>query len=65
MKKRKGFSLVMPNGYKLCFYTPFDIRKKSYDILINNGIDNVYTKVGNLQDIETMEKVFDWIGVEE
>ena len=61
---KKGFSLTMPNGYKLCFYTPFDNRKKSYDIMVNNGKDNIYHKVGDLQDIDTVEKVFDWIGGE-
>ena len=61
----KGFSLTMPNGYKLCFYSPVDKKKKSYDILVNNGKDNAYYKIGNLQDIDTMEKVFDWIGAEE
>ena len=58
---KDGFSLTMPNGYKLCFYNPINPKQKSYDIMVNNGKDNNYYKVGILKDIDSMEKVFEWV----
>ena len=51
----------MPNGYKLCFYNPINPKQKSYDIMVNNGKDNNYYKIGILKDINSIEKVFEWV----
>lgn len=35
----------------------FDKRQKSYDVMINNGKDNCWYKIGIIRDIETLNKI--------
>lgn len=55
----KGFQLTFPNGVILGFWKSLQKSKKSYDLMINNGKDNVFYKVGNITDIDKRETVIE------
>lgn len=53
----KGFQLTFPNGAILGFWKSFIKNKKSYDLMLCNGKDNCYCKVGNITDIDLINEV--------
>ena len=56
-QRSKGFQLTFPNGAVLGFWSPLRKGQKSYDLMLNNGKDNCYYKVGNITDIDTINEV--------
>ena len=58
-KISKGFQLTFPNGVILGFWKPLQKGKKSYDLIINNGKDNIFYKVGNVTDIDKINEVLE------
>ena len=55
---KRGFSLTFPNGCRLTFEEDLSIRKrKSWNVLFNNGYDKVYRKIGLIQDVETLRQI--------
>lgn len=55
----KGFTLTSHNGSKLSIsQSVINTKQKSYDILINNGKDNIWYKVGIIRDIDKLNEVF-------
>ncbi len=57
-KYGKGFQMTFPNGAILQFTSPvFNPHQKSYDLMINNGKDNCFYKVGTIKDIDTIRKM--------
>lgn len=56
----KGFSLEFPNGYKLSFEkSVFNKKQKSYDVLINDGKNNCWYKIGLIKDINMLHKIIE------
>lgn len=53
----KGFQLTFPNGAILSFWSPLRKGQKSYDLVISNGKDNTFYKVGNITDINAIIEV--------
>ena len=53
----KGFQFRFPNGAVLGFWFPLRKGQKSYDLMLNNGKDNCYYKVGNITDINSLYEV--------
>ena len=58
--KSKGFQLTFPNGTILGFWKPLRKGQKSYDLMINNGKDNCFYKVGNITDIDMINKMLNF-----
>lgn len=56
-QRSKGFQLTFPNGAVLGFWSPLRKGQKSYDLMLSNGKDNCYYKVGNITDIDTINEV--------
>lgn len=56
-QETKGFQLTFPNGAILGFWHPLRKGQKSYDLMINNGKDNYFYKVGNITDIDLINEV--------
>lgn len=56
-QRSKGFQLTFPNGAVLGFWSPLRKGQKSYDLVLSNGKDNCYYKVGNITDIDTINEV--------
>lgn len=55
----KGFTLTAYNGSKLSISkSVINTKQKSYDILVNNGKDNIWYKVGIIRDIDKLNEVF-------
>lgn len=55
----KGFTLTSYNGSKLSISKSIiNTKQKSYDVLVNNGKDNIWYKVGIIRDIEKLNEVF-------
>lgn len=55
-RETKGFQLTFPNGAILGFWSPLRKGQKSYDLIINNGKDNCFYKVGNITDIDLINE---------
>lgn len=53
----KSFQFRFPNGVVLGFWHPLRKGQKSYDLMLNNGKDNCYYKVGNITDINSLYEV--------
>lgn len=53
----KGFQLTFPNGAILGFWHPIKKGQKSYDLMIGNGKDNCFYKVGTIKDIDTLRSM--------
>ena len=58
--KTKGFQLTFLNGTILGFWRPLRKGQKSYDLMINNGKDNCFYKVGNITDIDMINKLLNF-----
>ena len=58
--KSKVFQLTFPNGTILGFQRPLRKGQKSYDLMINNGKDNCFYKVGNITDIDMINKMLNF-----
>lgn len=56
-QETKGFQLTFPNGAILGFWHPLRKGQKSYDLVINDGKDNYFYKVGNITDIDLINEV--------
>lgn len=55
----KGFTLTSYNGSRLSISKSIiNTRQKSYDVLVNNGKDNIWYKVGIIRDIDKLNEVF-------
>lgn len=55
----KGFTLTSYNGSKLSISkSVINTKQKSYDVLVNNGKDNIWYKVGIIRDIDKLNEVF-------
>lgn len=55
----KGFTLTSYNGSKLSISkSVINTKQKSYDVLVNNGQDNIWYKVGIIRDIDKLNEVF-------
>lgn len=55
----KGFILINQNGSKLSVSkSVINAKQKSYDVLVNNGKDNIFYKVGIIKDIDKLNEVF-------
>lgn len=55
----KGFTLTSSNGSKLSISkSVINTKRKSYDVLVNNGKDNIWYKVGIIRDIDKLNEVF-------
>ena len=55
----KGFTLTSSNGSKLSISkSVINTKQKSYDVLVNNGKDNIWYKVGIIRDIDKLNEVF-------
>lgn len=55
----KGFTLTSRNGSKLSISKSIiNTKQKSYDVLVNNGKDNIWYKVGIIRDIDKLNEVF-------
>lgn len=56
-QKSKGFQFTFPNGAILGFWHPIRAGQKSYDLMLNNGKDNCFYKVGNITNIDMINEV--------
>ena len=55
----KGFTLKSHNGSRLSVSkSVINTKQKSYDVLVNNGKDNIWYKVGVIRDIDKLNEVF-------
>ena len=55
----KGFTLTNQNGSKLSVSkSVINKNQKSYDVLVNNGKDNIWYKIGIIKDIDKLNEVF-------
>lgn len=55
----KGFTLTNQNGSKLTVTKSFANKKqKSYDVMVNDGKNNIWYKVGIIKDIDKLNEVF-------
>lgn len=55
----KGFTLTNQNGSKLTVSkSVINKNQKSYDVMVNNGKDNIWYKVGIIRDIDKLNEVF-------
>lgn len=55
----KGFTLTNQNGSKLSVSkSVLNKKQKSYDVMVNNGKDNIWYKVGIIKDIDKLNEVF-------
>lgn len=55
----KGFTLASYNGSRLSISKSIiNTKQKSYDVLVNNGKDNIWYKVGIIRDIDKLNEVF-------
>lgn len=55
----KGFTLTNQNGSKLSISkSVINKNQKSYDVMVNNGKDNIWYKVGIIRDIDKLNEVF-------
>ena len=53
----KGFQFKFPNGAILGFWAPIRKGQKSYDLMVNDGKDNCFYKVGTIKDIDTLREI--------
>lgn len=54
----KGFQLTFSNGTILGFWKSISNKKqKSYDLVISNGKDNCFHKVGTVKDIDSLKEI--------
>ena len=58
-QRSKGFQLIFPNGAILGFWHPIRKGQKSYDLVLSNGKDNCFYKVGNITNIDAIREVLD------
>ena len=56
-QRSKGFQFTFPNGAILGFWHPIREGQKSYDVMLNNGKDNCFYKVGNITNIDMINEV--------
>lgn len=55
----KCFTLTNQNGSKLSVSkSVLNKKQKSYDVMVNNGKDNIWYKVGIIKDIDKLNEVF-------
>lgn len=55
----KGFTLTNQNGSKLSVSkSVINKNQKSYDVMVNNGKNNIWYKVGIIKDIDKLNEVF-------
>lgn len=55
----KGFTLTNQNGSKLSVNkSVINKNQKAYDVMVNNGKDNIWYKVGIIRDIDKLNEVF-------
>ena len=55
----KGFTLTNQIGSKLSVSkSVLNKKQKSYDVMVNNGKDNIWYKVGIIKDIDKLKEVF-------
>lgn len=55
----KDFTLISHNSGKLSISkSVINTKQKSYDVLVNNGKDNIWYKVGIIRDIDKLNEVF-------
>ena len=55
----KGFTITNQNGSKLSVSKSIiNTKQKSYDVMVNNGKDNIWYKVGIIRDIDKLNEVF-------
>lgn len=55
----KCFTLTNQNGSKLSVSkSVLNKKQKSYDVMVNNGKDNIWYKVGIIKDINKLNEVF-------
>lgn len=55
----KGFTLTNQNGSKLSVSKSIiNAKQKSYDVMVNNGKDNIWYKVGIIRDMDKLNEVF-------
>ena len=55
----KGFTIISRNGSKLSISkSVINTKQKSYDVLVNNGKDNIWYKVGIIRDIDKLNRIF-------
>lgn len=56
----KGFTLTNQNGSKLSVSkSVLNKKQKSYDVMVNNGKDNIWYKVGIIKDIDKLKEVLE------
>lgn len=56
-ERSKGFQFTFPNGAILGFWRPIRRGQKSYDLVLNDGKDNCFYKVGNITNIDMIREV--------